>query len=317
MREKIRAMQEAIIILGSGCAGLSAAIYAARAGLSPLVLEGSQPGGQITTTSEVENFPGFPDGIDGFSLVASMRAQAEKFGTRFENESVVRVELSAEMKKLFCESGKIYECRALIVATGAAPKMTGIAGEREFFGGNGVSVCATCDGAFFRGKPVAVIGGGDTACEEANFLSRFASKVFLVHRRDKFRATEILVKRVAENQKIEPVLSSVPVEILGDDSGKVRALRVHSVKTNETRELDVKGVFIAVGRTPNTAFLAGTLEMDEGGTLVPVPDATGVRTRVEGVFVAGDCADKIFRQAIVAAGTGARAGIEAVKFLEK
>jgi len=310
-------MQEAIIILGSGCAGLSAAIYAARAGLSPLVFEGSQPGGQITTTSEVENFPGFPDGIDGFSLVASMRTQAEKFGTRFENESVVRVELSAGTKKLFCESGKIYECRALIVATGAAPRMTGVPGEREFFGGNGVSVCATCDGAFFRGKPVAVIGGGDTACEEANFLSRFASKVFLVHRRDKFRATEILAKRVAENQKIEPVLSSVPVEIFGDDSGKVRALRVRSVETNETRELDVKGVFIAVGRTPNTAFLAGALEMDEGGTLVPAPDATGVRTRVEGVFVAGDCADKIFRQAIVAAGTGARAGLEAVKFLEK
>lgn len=307
---------EQIIILGSGCAGLSAAIYAARAGNAPLVIDGAQPGGQITTTSEVENFPGFPDGIDGFSLVANMRAQAEKFGARFESDAISRVDFSAETKKLFGESGKIYECRALVIATGAAPKMTGVKGEKEFFGGNGVSVCATCDGAFFRGKTVAVIGGGDTACEEANFLSRFASKVFLVHRRDKFRATEILARRVSENPKIEPVMASVPEEISGDDAGKVRALRVRDVATGAARELDVKGVFIAVGRTPNTAFLAGALPTESDGTLVPERDASGVRTRVPGVFVAGDCADRLFRQAIVAAGSGARAGIEAVKFLE-
>lgn len=307
---------ENVIILGSGCAGLAAAIYVARAGFSPLVIEGNLPGGQITTTSEVENFPGFPDGIDGFSLVMNMRQQAEKFGTRFEMETIERVELSAETKKLFAASGNVFETRALIVATGASPKMTGIKGEMEFYGGNGVSTCATCDGAFFRGKEIAVIGGGDTACEEANFLTRFASKVYQIHRRDKFRATEIMVRRVTENPKVELVLSSVPEEILGDENGKVRALRVRNVTTNETREIAVSGIFVAIGHTPNTAFLKGTLPMEDDGTLIAERDASGVRTQIPGVFVAGDCADRIFRQAIVAAGTGARAGIEAQRFLE-
>lgn len=308
---------ENCIILGSGCAGLTAAIYAARAGFSPLVIDGAQPGGQITTTAEVENFPGFPDGIDGFSLVMNMRQQAEKFGARFESDVIERVELSAGTKKLFAASGKIFECRALVVASGASPKLTGVKGEKEFYGGNGVSTCATCDGAFFRGKDVAVIGGGDTACEEANFLTRFASKVYLVHRRDKFRATEIMVRRVSENPKIEIVTSSVPAEILGDDAGKVRALRVKNVQTGAERELDVKGIFVAIGHVPNTAFLAGALPTEADGTLKPNRDASGVRTDVPGVFVAGDCADGVFRQAIVAAGTGARAGIEVQRFLSE
>lgn len=307
---------EQVIILGSGCAGLTAAIYAARAGLAPLVIEGIQPGGQITTTSEIENFPGFPNGIDGFSLMMNMRQQAEKFGARFEMDVVERAELSAGTKKLFAASGKTFECRALIVATGAAPKLSGVKGEKEFYGGNGVSTCATCDGAFFRGKDVAVVGGGDTACEEANFLTRFASKVYLVHRRDKFRATEIMVRRVSENPKIELVTSSVPEEILGDDAGKVRALRVKNVATGEIRELAVSGIFVAIGHAPNTAFLTGALPTEPDGTLIPKRDASGVRTDIPGVFVAGDCADPIFRQAVIAAGTGARAGIEAQRFLE-
>ena len=307
---------EQVIILGSGCAGLSAAVYAARAGLSPLVLEGAMPGGLITTTSDVENFPGFPDGIDGVSLVMNMRAQAEKFGARFESDVVERVELSAGTKKLFASSGKIFECRALIVATGASPKLTGVKGEKELLGGNGVSTCATCDGAFFRGRSVAVIGGGDAACEEASFLTRFAAKVYLVHRRDKFRAAEIMVRRVSENPKIERVLSSVPEEMLADENGRARALRVRNVATGETRDLDVQGIFVAIGHAPNTAFLAGALPLEADGTISALRDASGVRTEIPGVCVAGDCADRLYRQAVIAAGTGARAALEAQRFLE-
>lgn len=307
---------EQVIILGSGCAGLSAAVYAARAGLSPLVVEGAMPGGLITTTSEVENFPGFPDGIDGVSLVMNMRAQAEKFGARFESDVVERVELSAGTKKLFASSGKIFECRALIVATGASPKLTGVKGEKELLGGNGVSTCATCDGAFFRGRSVAVIGGGDAACEEASFLTRFAAKVYLVHRRDKFRAAEIMVRRVSENPKIELVLSSVPEEMLADENGRARALRVRNVATGETRDLDVQGIFVAIGHAPNTAFLAGALPLEADGTISALRDASGVRTEIPGVCVAGDCADRLYRQAVIAAGTGARAALEAQRFLE-
>lgn len=307
---------EQVIILGSGCAGLSAAVYAARAGLSPLVVEGAMPGGLITTTSEVENFPGFPDGIDGVSLVMNMRAQAEKFGARFESDVVERVELSAGTKKLFASSGKIFECRALIVATGASPKLTGVKGEKELLGGNGVSTCATCDGAFFRGRSVAVIGGGDAACEEASFLTRFAAKVYLVHRRDKFRAAEIMVRRVSENPKIELVLSSVPEEMLADENGRARALRVRNVATGETRDLDVQGIFVAIGHAPNTAFLAGALPLEADGTISALRDASGVRTEIPGVYVAGDCADRLYRQAVIAAGSGARAALEAQRFLE-
>lgn len=306
---------ENIIILGSGCAGAAAAIYAARAGFSPLILEGSLPGGQITTTSEVENFPGFPDGIDGFMLTYNMRQQAEKFGARFEVDLIEAVDFSGNVKKLIATSGKTYEAKAVIVATGAAPRMTGVPGEKEFYGGNGVSTCATCDAAFYKGKEVAVIGGGDSACEEANFITRFASKVYLVHRRDKFRASDIMVKRVMNNPKIELVMNAAPERILGGADGKVRALVVKDVVTGMSREIPVSGIFIAIGHTPNTRFLTGVLPMDEDGTLIS-NDNSGVHTRVPGVFIAGDCADRHYRQAITAAGMGARAALDAQRYLE-
>lgn len=306
---------ENIIILGSGCAGAAAAIYAARAGFSPLVLEGSLPGGQITTTSEVENFPGFPDGIDGFMLTYNMRQQAEKFGARFEVDLIESVDFSGNVKKLVATSGKTYEAKVVIVATGAAPRMTGVPGEKEFYGGNGVSTCATCDAAFYKGKDVAVIGGGDSACEEANFITRFASKVYLVHRRDKFRASDIMVKRVMNNSKIELVMNAAPERILGGADGKVRALVVKDVATGTPREIPVSGIFVAIGHTPNTKFLAGALPTDEDGTLIS-NDNSGVHTRVPGVFIAGDCADRHYRQAITAAGMGARAALDAQRYLE-
>lgn len=306
---------ENIIILGSGCAGATAAIYAARAGFSPLVLEGSLPGGQITTTSEVENFPGFPEGIDGYMLTYNMRQQAEKFGARFEIDLIESVDFSGPVKKLVSNTGKVYEAKAVIVATGAAPRLTGVPGEKEFYGGNGVSTCATCDAAFYRGKEVAVLGGGDSACEEANFITRFASKVYLVHRRDKFRASDIMVKRVMNNPKIELVLNAAAERILGGADGKVRALVVKDVVTGVSREIPLSGIFVAIGHVPNTKFLVGALPMEEDGTLIS-NDNSGVHTRVPGVFVAGDCADRHYRQAITAAGMGARAALDAQRYLE-
>lgn len=306
---------ENIIILGSGCAGATAAIYAARAGFSPLVLEGSLPGGQITTTSEVENFPGFPEGIDGYMLTYNMRQQAEKFGARFEIDLIESVDFSGPVKKLVSNTGKVYETKAVIVATGAAPRLTGVPGEKEFYGGNGVSTCATCDAAFYKGKEVAVLGGGDSACEEANFITRFASKVYLVHRRDKFRASEIMVKRVMNNPKIELVLNAAAERILGGADGKVRALVVKDTVTGMLNEIPVSGIFVAIGHIPNTKFLEGALPMDEDGTLIS-NDNSGVHTRVPGVFVAGDCADRHYRQAITAAGMGARAALDAQRYLE-
>lgn len=306
---------ENVIILGSGCAGATAAIYAARAGFAPLVLEGSLPGGQITTTSVVENFPGFPDGVDGFTLTWNMRQQAEKFGARFEQDLIESVDFAGTVKTLKSVSGKVYEAKAVIVATGAAPRLTGVPGEKEFYGGNGVSTCATCDAAFYRGKEVAVIGGGDSACEEANFITRFASKVYLVHRRDKFRASEIMVKRVLENPKIERVMNAAPERILGGADGKVRALVVKDVFSGTPREIAVSGIFVAIGHVPATQFLAGALPADEDGTLIS-NDNSGVHTRVPGVFIAGDCADRHYRQAITAAGMGARAALDAQRYLE-
>lgn len=306
---------ENIIILGSGCAGATAAIYAARAGFSPLVLEGALPGGQITTTSEVENFPGFPDGIDGYMLTANMRQQAEKFGARFEVDLIERVDFSGTIKKLIAQSGKIYEAKSVIIATGASPRLTGVPGEKEFYGGNGVSTCATCDGAFYRGKTIAVLGGGDSACEEANFLTRFAEKVYLVHRRDKFRAAEIMVKRVSENPKIELVMNSVPERILGGADGKVRAITLKNVLSGTISEISVSGVFVAIGHSPNTKFLGDALPKEEDGSLIS-NDNSGVHTRVPGVFVAGDCADRHYRQAVTAAGMGARAALDVQRYLE-
>ncbi|MDR3228865.1 MAG: thioredoxin-disulfide reductase [Puniceicoccales bacterium] len=309
---------ENVIILGSGCAGLTAAIYTARAGLAPLVIEGGQPGGQLTTTSEIENFPGFPDGIDGFSLTENMRKQAARFGARFAGDTIASVALAPadapDEKRLSGSGGKTYVARALIVATGAAPRKLGLPDEEKFYGGNGLTFCATCDGAFYRRMEVAVVGGGDSACEEALFLTRFATRVHLVHRRDKLRASDIMAARVLAHEKISPVWDSVPAEILADADGLVRGLVCRNVKTGALAELACKGIFAAIGHEPNTQALRGALKTDPAGYIV-ASDASGVRTEIPGVFVAGDCSDHVYRQAITAAGMGCRAAIEAERWL--
>lgn len=304
---------ENVIILGTGCAGLTAAIYTARANLNPLVLEGSQPGGQLTTTSEVENFPGFPEGVDGFMLMQNVRDQAKRFGTRFESDLIESVDLSSDVKILKSKD-KTYETKSLIVATGASPRLLGIPGEKEMFGGKGVTTCATCDGAFYRDMDVVVIGGGDSACEEALFLTRFCSKVTLIHRRDELRASKIMADRTIEHEKIEPAWNSVPEEILANEDGKCRGIRIKNTQTGETSEIACKGVFIAIGHIPNTAFLGESIPTDDLGYLVPETNSQ-VRTGIPGVYVAGDCADHVYRQAITAAGMGCQAAIETERWL--
>lgn len=299
---------EEIIIIGSGCAGMGAAIYAARAGMSPLVIEGAQPGGLLTTTSDVENFPGFPEGVNGFDLLWKMREQAQKFGARIENAVVEKVDFSREAKKVFCSGEKVFEAKKIVVATGSSPRMTGAKGEAEMYGGKGVSACATCDGAFYRGKDVAVVGGGDSACEEAVFLTRFCSSVKIIHRRGEFRASKIMADRALSNPKIEPVWDSVVDEILPDENGLCRGVVVRNAKTGEKSEIACKAVFVAIGHKPNTDIFKGILEMDDEGYIVPL-SGTQVKTNVENVFVAGDCADKTFRQAITASAMGCMAAI--------
>jgi thioredoxin reductase (NADPH) len=304
---------ENVLILGTGFAGLTAAIYTARANLNPLVLEGGMPGGQLTTTSEVENFPGFPEGVDGFELMDRLRKQAAKFGTRFESAQIESVDLSGPVKKLK-SAGKVHEAKAVIIATGASPKLLNVPGEKEMYGGKGVTTCATCDGAFYRGMDVAVSGGGDSACEEALFLTRFCAKVYLVHRRGELRASAIMAKRTLENAKIVPVWDSVIERVLADDKGHVRGLALKNVKTNAASELAVKGLFVAIGHEPNTKPFAGVLPLDELGYFITEPGSQ-VKTKIPGVFVAGDCADHVYRQAITAAGMGCAAAIEAERWL--
>jgi thioredoxin reductase (NADPH) len=300
-----------VTIIGSGCAGLTAAIYAARADLKPLVLEGHEPGGQLSLTTHVENFPGFPDGIMGPELIENMRKQAMRFGADFKAGTVTDVDLTKRPFKI--TAGKeVYETQALIVAAGASARLLCLKGERELIG-RGVSTCATCDGYFFRTKPIAVVGGGDSAMEEANFLTRHASKVYLIHRRDEFRASKIMIDRAKANPKVEFLTPYVVDEILAPD-GLVNGVRLHNVKTGERREVALDGVFVAIGHDPNTTVFRGKLDMDENGYLRA---RHGSLTNVEGVFIAGDVQDHRYRQAVTAAGSGCMAALDAEKFLEQ
>jgi thioredoxin reductase (NADPH) len=301
---------EKVVIIGAGAAGLTAAIYTARANLEPLVIEGMQPGGQLTTTTEVENFPGFPDGVDGTELMNKLRAQAERFGAKFlQYDAVAKADFSQKPYTLEMMAGDPIEAKTVIVATGATAKYLGLESEQKFMG-RGVSACATCDGAFYKEVPVVIVGGGDTACEEALFLTRFASKVTLVHRRDELRASKIMVDRTVNHPKIEMAWNSVIDEILGDDSG-VTGVRIKNVNTGETTDLPASGYFSAIGHKPNTDAFE-QLDKDEIGYLI----ADGVKTKFEGVYAAGDVSDAIYRQAVTAAGTGCAAALEAERFLE-
>jgi thioredoxin reductase (NADPH) len=304
---------ENVIILGTGCAGLTAAIYTARANLNPLIIEGSQPGGQLTTTSEVENFPGFPEGIDGFMLMQQVREQAKRFGTRFTNDIIESVDFSGDAKVLN-SSNNTYEASTVIIATGASPRLLGVPGEKEMFGGKGVTTCATCDGAFYRDMDVVVVGGGDSACEEALFLTRFCSKVTLIHRRDELRASKIMADRAIAHEKIEMLWDNGVEQVLAGDDGRCRGIRTKNLKTGEVAETPCKGVFIAIGHIPNTSFLDGQLPLDDLGYIIPKTDSM-VRTEISGVYTAGDCADHVYRQAITAAGMGCQSAIEVERWL--
>lgn len=302
---------EKVIILGTGAAGLTAAIYTARANLSPLVFEGLQPGGQLTTTTEVENYPGFAEGIDGTELMDHMRKQAERFGTRFQYALVEKVDFSSQPLKVTTDDGTTYETQTIIIATGASAKYIGLPSEQKLIG-RGVTSCATCDGAFYRNVPVAVVGGGDTAMEEANFLTRFASKVFILHRREEFRASKIMADRAMKNPKIEVMWNTVVEEVLANEKNEVNGLSIKNVKTGDTSRLDVSALFVAIGHEPNTKPFVDQLEMNEVGYLV----TQHTKTSVPGVFAAGDVQDPHYRQAITAAGTGCMAALEAERFLE-
>jgi thioredoxin reductase (NADPH) len=300
------------IVIGTGPAGLTAAIYLARANLKPLVIEGPEPGGQLTTTTEVENFPGFPEGIMGPELMDNMRKQAERFGAEFKSGWVNSVDLSKRPFKLSVEGIGELEAETLIISTGASAKYLGIPGEKENVG-RGVSTCATCDGFFFRGKKLIVVGGGDSAMEEANFLTRFATEVNVVHRRTELRASKIMQDRARANEKITWSLNRTPLEVVADDTG-VKGLKVRNNETGEEELIEADGVFVAIGHSPNTKFLGGQVKTDELGYIVVKPGTT--ETNVPGVFACGDVQDNKYRQAITAAGTGCMAALDCERFLE-
>ncbi|MCO5051137.1 MAG: thioredoxin-disulfide reductase [Verrucomicrobiae bacterium] len=303
---------EQVIIIGSGCAGWTAALYTARANLQPLLVTGEQPGGLLTTTSIVENFPGWPEGIDGYELMTKMQAQAERFGTRVRMASLVqKVDFSRRPFTVVID-GEPVSARTVIIATGASPRHLGLESEK-LLDKKGVTYCATCDGALpmFRNQPLVVVGGGDSACEEAMYLTRFASVVYLIHRRDTLRASKIMADRVLSHPKIKPVWDSTLTEILDVKQDKVTGVRVKNLKTNAETALDCAGVFVAIGHVPNTQIFKPFIETDENGYIL----RTGAATNVPGVFVAGDCSDHVYRQAITAAGMGCAAAIEAERFL--
>ena len=303
---------EKVVIIGTGCAGLTAALYTARANLQPLVLTGLMPGGLLTTTSIVENFPGFPEGIDGYELMTRMQKQAERFGARVQFGTVEGVDLSKPPFTLTVD-GETLQTQTLIIASGAGHRHLGLESEDKLEK-KGVTYCATCDGALppFRNQPLVVVGGGDSACEEATYLTRFGSVVYLVHRRDSLRASKIMAERTLANPKIKPVWDSVVTEVLDVKQDKVTGVRLKNLKTNQESVLDCAGVFVAIGHLPNTQIFKGVIDMDENGYVIP---KEGTATNVTGVFVAGDCSDHVYRQAVTAAGQGCAAAIDCERYL--
>ena len=308
-------MDEQLIIIGAGPAGYTAAIYAARASLKPLLFTGGQIGGQLTTTTEVENFPGFAEGIMGPDLMFQMSEQAQKFGTRFAYEDVISVtQQSCDDVFVVTTSGGAYKSKAVIIATGATARYLGIDGEKELIG-HGLTACATCDGSFYRDVPVCVVGGGDSACEEAHFLTRFASKVYIIHRRDELRASKAMQKRVLEHDKIEMIWDSTIAAYQSDKDGELESITLENLKTGEQSSLDLKCVFMAIGHTPNSSFLGDLADRDDAGFIIRKPDCT--LTKTPGLFAAGDVADAIYKQAISAAGMGCWAALDAERYINQ
>jgi|ERR1051326_286865 thioredoxin reductase (NADPH) len=303
---------EKVVIMGSGCAGYTAALYTARANLNPLVLTGKQPGGLLTTTSIVENYPGFPEGVDGYELMVRMQKQAERFGARVKFGTIEGVDLDQEPFMLTVD-GETIETETLIIASGASHRHLGLENEHKLEN-KGVTYCATCDGALpmFRNKPLVVVGGGDSACEEATYLTRFASTVYLVHRRDTLRASKIMAERTLAHEKIKPIWDSAVTDVLDVKQDKVTGVRLKNLKTDKESDLEAAGLFVAIGHIPNTQLFRGVIDMNETGYIIP---KKGTATNVPGVFVAGDCADHVYRQAVTAAGLGCAAAIDAERWL--